>query len=71
MLIWGTVLHQPFKMYVDTGAAVIVVSEQFFHIFLLIKYACTQKQLFEIIGHSDYVCDAVIVPNLSYNIVLW
>ena len=43
--IWGTVLQQPFKMLVDTGAAVTVVSERFFHDVLRIKYACTQKLL--------------------------
>ena len=90
VLIWGTVLKQPFKLLVDTGAAVTVISERFFHEVLRVKYALTQKQLFDSIktanggtvpvagtasfdvsiGESDYVCDAIVVPNLSYNVVL-
>ena len=45
VLIWGTVLKQPFKLLVDTGAAVTVISERFFHEVLRVKYALTQKQL--------------------------
>ena len=90
VLIWGTLLKQPFKLLVDTGAAVTVISERFFHDVLRVKYALTQKQLFDSIetanggtvpvsgtasfdisiGQCDYVCDAIVVPNLSYNVVL-
>ena len=90
VLIWGTVLKQPFKLLVDTGAAVTVISERFFHDVLRVNYALTQKQLFDSIktanggtvpvsgtasfgisiGQCDYVCDAIVVPNLSYNVVL-
>ena len=90
VLIWGTVLKQPLKLLVDTGAAVTVISERFFHDILRVKYALTQKQLFDSIktaiggtvsvagtasfdvsiGESEYVCDAIVVPNLSYNVVL-
>ena len=90
VLIWGAVLKQPFKLLVDTGAAVTVISERFFHEVLRVKYALTQKQLFDSIktanggtvpvsgtasfdisiGQCDYVCDAIVVPNLSYNVVL-
>ena len=31
VLIWGTVLKQPLKLLVDTGAAVTIISERFFH----------------------------------------
>ena len=90
VLIWGTILKQHFKLLVDTGAAVTVVSEGFFHDVLRCKYALTQKQLFESIktanggtvpvtgavsfdlsiGQCDYDCNAVVVPDLSYNVVL-
>ena len=83
-------LKQPLKLLVDTGAAVTVISERFFHDILRVKYALTQKQLFDSIktanggtvpvagtasfdvsiGESEYVCDAIVVPNLSYNVVL-
>ena len=90
VLIWGTILQQPFKVLVDTGAAVCVVNEQFYRDVLRTKHGITQSNVIDSIktangdivsvvgaisfsvkfGNIDYECNAVIVPNLAYNIVL-
>ena len=90
ILIWGTILQQPFKVLVDTGAAVCVVNEQFYRDVLRTKPRITQSNVIDSIktangdivsvvgaisfsvkfGNIDYECNAVILPNLAYNIVL-
>ena len=42
VLIWGTVCKQPFKVLVDTGAAITVISEKFF-VEVLRAYFAIQK----------------------------
>ena len=53
VLIWGSVLKQPLKLLVDTGAAVTVVNEQFYNDYLRLKFPLTQDQRFDSIKTAD------------------
>ena len=90
VLIWGNVAKQPVKLLVDTGAAVTVVSENFYETFLHARYSLLNNRTIDSvktanghvvfvrgfvsfpvsIGKKDYECEASVVPDLSYDVVL-
>ena len=88
--VCGCILNQSVRLLVDTGAAVSVVSEQFYNVTLWPNVQLKKNNLisniktadgnttpvigfvsFEIIiGDHSYNCDASVVPNLAYQVVL-
>ena len=87
--IFGEVAKQKVRLLVDTGAAITVVSEQFYRDILSITHALKSKTVDNIktadghttpvvgfvsfpiiIGDKVYDCQASVVPNLAYNVVL-
>ena len=88
--VCGCILNQSVRLLVDTGAAISVVSEQFYNVTLRPNVQLKKNNLisniktadgnttpvigfvsFEIIiGDHSYNCDASVVPNLAYQVVL-
>ena len=88
--IFGTVMSQNVRLLVDTGAAITVISEQFFRDVLcpnvLLKSNNAIDNIKTAAGHTTpviglatfvvtigdhiYNCDASVVPNLAYCVVL-
>ena len=69
VLIWGIVLKQPFKLLVDTGAAVTVISEDFYKTVLSPYFAIKQNDSLESVKTANG-CSVPVKGLVSFPIMI-